>query len=58
MLAISVLMAQSHALQSIGTGYPALDAPATPERMCLAARRLGGPGITLGGEHGGDKGDT
>ena len=48
MLAISVLMAQSHALQSVGTGYPALDAPATPERLCLAARRLGGPGAVLG----------
>ena len=48
MLAISVLMAQSHALQSIGGDYPALDAPATPERMCLAARRLGGPGAVLG----------
>ena len=44
MLAISVLMAQSHALESVGGGYPGLDAPATPERLCLAARRLGGPG--------------
>ena len=52
MLAISVLMAQSHALQSIGGGYPALDAPATPERMCLAARRLGGPGVALGSASG------
>jgi len=49
MLAISVLMAQSHALQSIGDAYPMLDAPATPERLCLTARRLGGPGISLGG---------
>jgi len=49
MLAISVLMAQSHALESVGGGYPMLDAPATPERLCLAARRLGGPGIQLGG---------
>ena len=52
MLAISVLMAQSHALQSIGGGYPALDAPATPERMCLAAQRLGGPGVALGSASG------
>ena len=49
MLAISVLMAQSHALESVGDSYPMLDAPATPERLCLAARRLGGPGISLGG---------
>jgi len=54
MLAISVLMAQSHALQSVGTGYPALDAPATPERLCLAARRLGGPGAVLGSGPGED----
>ena len=52
MLAISVLMAHSHALQSIGCDYPALDAPATPERMCLAARRLGGPGVALGSASG------
>ncbi len=48
MLAISVLMALSHALESVGDDYPMLDAPATPERLCLAARRLGGPGIALG----------
>ena len=47
MLAISVLMAQSHALESVGGGYPMLDTPATPERLCLAARRLGGPGTNL-----------
>ena len=47
MLAISVLMAQSHALESVGGGYPMLDAPATPERLCLAARRLGGPDTNL-----------
>ncbi|MEC8805229.1 MAG: molybdopterin cofactor-binding domain-containing protein, partial [Pseudomonadota bacterium] len=52
MLAISVLLAQSHALQSIGGDYPGLDAPATPERMCLAARRLGGPGVALGSASG------
>ena len=50
MLAISTLMAISHALESVGDNYPMLDAPATPERICLTARRLGGPGITLGGE--------
>jgi xanthine dehydrogenase large subunit len=48
MLAISVLMALSHALDSVGDDYPMLDAPATPERLCLAARQLGGPGIALG----------
>jgi len=49
MLAISVLMALSHALESVGDDYPMLDAPATPERLCLAARRLGGPGVSLEG---------
>ncbi|MEC8538297.1 MAG: xanthine dehydrogenase molybdopterin binding subunit [Pseudomonadota bacterium] len=48
MLGISVLMALSHALESVGDAYPMLDAPATPERLCLAARRLGGPGVRLG----------
>ena len=48
MLGISVLMALSHALESVGGDYPLLDAPATPERLCLAARRLGGPGVRLG----------
>ena len=42
MLGISVLMALSHALQGIGgSEYPALDAPATAERLLLAAQRLG-----------------
>ena len=42
MLAISVLMALSHALTLVGAAdYPALDAPATPERLLLAAMRLG-----------------
>ncbi|MEX0504216.1 xanthine dehydrogenase molybdopterin binding subunit [Alphaproteobacteria bacterium LSUCC0719] len=50
MLAISVLMALSHALESVSGAYPMLDAPATPERVCLTARRLGGPGVTLGDE--------
>ncbi len=55
MLAISVLMALSHALESVSCDYPMLDAPATPERLCLAARRLGGPGITLPGTTAGDR---
>lgn len=44
MLGISVLMALSHALSGIeGAAYPALDAPATPERLLMTARDLGGP---------------
>ena len=46
MLGISVLMALSHALQGLGSNdYPMLDAPATPERLCLTARRLGAVGF-------------
>ena len=46
MLGISVLMALSHALQGLGDdAYPMLDAPATPERLCLVAHRLGAPGF-------------
>jgi xanthine dehydrogenase large subunit len=54
MLAISVLMALSHALTGVNghesvTGdvadYPALDAPATPERLLMTA-------IGLGADHG------
>ena len=42
MLAISVWMALSDALGGIdGAKYPALDAPATPERILMTARRLG-----------------
>ena len=42
MLGISVLLALSHALGGIGSAsYPALDAPATPERLLMAAGRLG-----------------
>ena len=42
MLAISVLLALSDALSGIdGAKYPALDAPATPERILMTARRLG-----------------
>ncbi|MFN3938843.1 MAG: xanthine dehydrogenase molybdopterin binding subunit [Gemmobacter sp.] len=41
MLGISVLMALSDAVSACGDGsvYPALDAPATPERVLLAVRR-------------------
>ena len=42
MLAISVWLALSDALGGIeGTEYPALDAPATPERLMMTACRLG-----------------
>ena len=42
MLAISVLMALSDAVASVGgyKVYPALDAPATPERILMAVERL------------------
>jgi xanthine dehydrogenase large subunit len=42
MLAISVLMALSDAVASVGDYrvYPALDAPATPERVLAAIERL------------------
>ena len=42
MLAISVLMALSDAVASVGDGrtYPALDAPATPERVLMAVERM------------------
>ncbi|MBM9594265.1 xanthine dehydrogenase molybdopterin binding subunit [Roseitranquillus sediminis] len=39
MLAISVLMALSDACAACGPHYPALDAPATPERVLAAVRR-------------------
>jgi xanthine dehydrogenase large subunit len=44
MLAISVLMALSDAVAACGDGrvYPALDAPATPERVLAAVRRVQG----------------
>ena len=42
MLAISVWLALSDALSGIdGAEYPALDSPATPERILMTARRLG-----------------
>jgi xanthine dehydrogenase large subunit len=42
MLAISVLMALSDAIASVGDGglYPAVDAPATPERVLMAVERV------------------
>ena len=44
MLGISVLMALSDAVAAFGDGriYPALDAPATPERVLAAIRRVEG----------------
>ena len=40
MLGISVLMALSDAIASCGSAYPALDAPATPERVLAAIERV------------------
>jgi xanthine dehydrogenase large subunit len=42
MLGISALMALSDAVASCGAGYPALDAPATPERVLAAIKRVQG----------------
>ncbi len=42
MLAISVLMALSDACAACGPHYPALDAPATPERVLRAVQRARG----------------
>ncbi|NBZ88623.1 xanthine dehydrogenase molybdopterin binding subunit [Stagnihabitans tardus] len=39
-LGISALMALSHALSFCGTAYPALDAPATAERVLMAVERV------------------
>jgi xanthine dehydrogenase large subunit len=39
MLGISALMALSDAVAAFGPGYPALDAPATPERVLSAIER-------------------
>jgi xanthine dehydrogenase large subunit len=41
-LGVSVLMALSDAVASCGTAYPALDAPATPERVLAAVQRVRG----------------
>lgn len=40
MLGISALMALSDAVAACGTAYPALDAPATPERVLAAVQRV------------------
>ena len=40
MLGISALMALSDAVAACGPGYPALDAPATPERILTAVQRV------------------
>jgi xanthine dehydrogenase large subunit len=40
MLGISVLMALSDAVASMGSTYPGLDAPATPERVLMAVERV------------------
>jgi len=40
MLGISVLMALSDAVAACGPGYPALDTPATPERLLAAVERV------------------
>jgi xanthine dehydrogenase large subunit len=40
MLGISALLALSDAIASTGTPYPALDAPATPERILFAVERM------------------
>lgn len=41
-LGVSVLMALSAAVASCGTAYPALDAPATPERVLAAVQSVRG----------------
>lgn len=40
MLGISAFLALSDAVAAVGPGYPALDAPATPERILAAVQRL------------------
>ncbi len=47
MLATSVLLALSDAIASVGgyAHYPALDAPATPERVLMAVKRMRGRGV-------------
>jgi len=44
MLGISVLMALSDAVAACGAAYPALDAPATPERVLATVKRVRGDG--------------
>ena len=40
MLGISAFLALSDAVAACGQGYPALDAPATPERILAAIARV------------------
>jgi xanthine dehydrogenase large subunit len=40
MLGISAFLALSDAVAACGPGYPALDAPATPERVLKAVTRV------------------
>jgi xanthine dehydrogenase large subunit len=40
MLGISALMALSDAVAACGTGYPDLQAPATPERVLAAVNKV------------------
>ena len=40
MLGISAFLALSDAIASCGSTYPALDAPATPERVLMAIERV------------------
>jgi len=42
LLGISAFLALSDAVAACGTSYPALDAPATPERLLAAVRRVRG----------------
>ncbi len=42
MLGISAFLALSDAVAACGDSYPALDAPATPERVMMAAKRVAG----------------
>ncbi len=44
MLGISAFLALSDAVAACGAGYPALDAPATPERLLNAVKRMQGAG--------------
>ena len=42
MLGISAFLAMSDAVAAFGNDYPALDAPATPERILMAVNRVQG----------------
>ena len=43
MLGISAFLALSDAVASCGPNYPALDTPATPERILMAVNRVRAP---------------